>query len=178
VPSNGIQAERHALVGVRLTAWLMSTVRAPVRACGRTHPSWAREPHAVRAYAVAPVNPTSHQQPGTPTGESPPAYRQAVIYPEFGEAGAHHKLRELRQASLTGRSTRSGWRGPASGGTTVASDDSPDTSVVILTVVPKASATTRRSLQAVGTLPCRCGGMRLWTRRAIHAASIGGDDRS
>ena len=34
-------------------------------ACGRAHPSWAREPHAGRARGVTPVTLTSHQQPCT-----------------------------------------------------------------------------------------------------------------
>jgi threonine dehydrogenase-like Zn-dependent dehydrogenase len=45
-------------------------------------------------------------------------------------------------------------------------------------VVAKASGTTRRSSLAMGTLRRRCGGMGHRTLRAIHAASIGGDDRS
>jgi hypothetical protein len=44
--------------------------------------------------------------------------------------------------------------------------------------VPSLSGTTRRSSQAMGTPRRRCGGMGPRTGRAIHGASIGGDDRS
>ena len=50
--------------------------------------------------------------------------------------------------------------------------------LVRLIVVPKVSGTTRRCSLAMGTLRRRCGGMGRRTGWAIHAASVGGDDRS
>ena len=50
--------------------------------------------------------------------------------------------------------------------------------LVSLIVVPKASGTTRRCSLEMGTLRRHCGGMGLRACLAIHAASIGGDDRS
>jgi len=50
--------------------------------------------------------------------------------------------------------------------------------LVLLIVVAKVSGTTRRWSLEMGTLRRRCGEMDLRTRRAIHAASSGGDDGS
>src|SRR6266480_1535481 len=46
--------------------------------------------------------------------------------------------------------------------------------LVLLIVVPKALGKTRRSSLEMGTLRRPCSGMGLRTRRAFHAASIGG----
>jgi len=68
-------------VGGRLTAWLTSRVRARVRACGRAHPSWAREPHTGQACGVTPVTPASHQRPAHPLIRSPRRVRRLWCTP-------------------------------------------------------------------------------------------------